>query len=244
MAARTRVATKRGRWSRAERARLKELFGVREEAAIARDLMRPVPGVRRMAEKLLAPKAQSGPWTAREVLELKRYLGCTTTRVIARVLGRRVEEVEGKLYELARVRKRAAWRREEIAEFKRIYGTRTDDDLARIFGRSAAQVRELAREHALCKDKAFLRRLNAEVATPMPRWTAAQLEWIRREYPERSNLELARMLGRSAKSIVSKAHRLGLKKTSERKRLMGMENADRRYRWHERSALAARASSR
>ena len=46
---------------------------------------------------------------------------------------------------------------------------------------------------------------------------------MRREYPVLSNLDLARMLGRSVKSVVSKAHHLGLKKSSERLRDMGKE---------------------
>ena len=44
-----------------------------------------------------------------------------------------------------------------------------------------------------------------------------------------SNLELARTLGRSVKSVVSKAHNLGLKKDRERLRQMGRENVRLRY---------------
>jgi hypothetical protein len=214
----------------AEQARLRELYGLRDEAAIARELMRPVDGVARMAKRLFPQEERSGPWTASDTLKLKRYLGATTPEVIARILGRRVEEVTAQIFELGRIQGQGAWTRAEIADFKRIYGTRRDEDLARIFGRSEREIRELAQKKRLCKDKAFLRKLHGRPSTRMPRWTAEELEILRREYPDRSNVELARRLGRSEKSIVSKAHNLGLKKSSERLQEMGRVNVSVRYR--------------
>ncbi len=223
------ITPRRGRWSQAEQARLKELWGLRDDAAIARELKRPVASIRRMAEKLFPPGSRTGPWTAREAMELKRYLGATTPEVIARILGRRLEEVQARILELGRIKKGGSWTREEIAAFKRIYGTRTDEDLSRIFGRGLEEVRRLGREHALAKDKAFVRRLSGEAATRMPRWRSEELELLRREYSTQSNLELARRLSRSVKSVVSKAHHLGMKKSSERLRRMGRENVSLRY---------------
>ncbi len=223
------TAPRRGRWSQSEQARLKELYGLREDAAIARELKRPVASVRRMAEKLFPLGTKTGPWTAREALELKKYLGATSSEVIARVLGRNVEEVEARIMELGRIKRGGAWTREDVAEFKRIYGTRTDEDLARIFGRSTEDIRRLARDHALSKDKAFVRKMSGEASTRMPRWRPEELEMLRREYPVQPNLEIARKLGRSVKSVVSKAHHLGLKKSSERLRKMGRENVSLRY---------------
>ena len=221
---------RRGRWSQAEQARLKELFGLRDDAAIARELSRPISSVRRMAEKLFPLGSRTGPWTAEEVGRLKRYLGATSEEVIARVLGRRVEEVKKQIIELGRIRRNGLWTRDEVADFKRFYGTRSDEDLARIFGRSLAEIKRLAEEHALAKDKAFVRRMNGEASTRMPRWKPEELELLRREYSLRSNLEIARRLNRSVKSVVSKAHNLGLKKSSERLRMMGRENVSLRYR--------------
>jgi len=223
------TAPRRGRWSQAEQARLKELYGLRDDASIARELKRPVQSIRRMAEKLFAGNHRSGPWTANEVVDLRRYLGATTPEVIARILGRTVDEVQERIIDLGRVKKGGSWSREDLAEFKRIYGTRTDEDLSRIFGRSVEDVRRLAREHALAKDKAFVRKLVGESSTQMPRWRNDELELLRRDYPVQSNLELARRLGRSVKSVVSKAHHLGLKKSSERLRSMGRENVSLRY---------------
>jgi hypothetical protein len=202
---------------------------LRDDAVIARELKRPVASIRRMAEKLFSVQQRTGPWTANEVMELRRYLGATSPEVIARILGRPVEEVNERIFELGRIKRDGDWQREELAEFKRIYGTRTDEDLSRIFGRSVEEIRRLADEHALAKDKVFVRKLMGEAATRMPRWRKEELEILRRDYPVCSNLELARTLGRSVKSVVSKAHHLGLKKSTERLRTMGRENVSLRY---------------
>ncbi len=227
-----KATPRRGRWSSHEQARLKELWGLRDDAAIARELNRPVQSVRRMAEQLFPPRKKTGPWTAREVQDLKRYLGATNREVISRILGRPVEDVERQILELGRIQTDTSWTRGEIAEFKRLYGTRTDEDLALVFGRSLQSVRDLAEECALSKDKAFLRKLHGESSTRMPRWTEAELQLLRERYPKSSNLEIAQDLDRSVKSVVSKAHNLGLKKDRERLREMGRENVRLRYNDH------------
>lgn len=220
---------RRGRWSVHEQARLKELWGLRDEAAIARELNRPVQSVRRMAEQLFPPRKKTGPWTAREVQDLKRYLGASNREVIARILGRPVEDVERQIMELGRIQTDEVWTRAEVAEFKRLYGTRRDEDLAIVFSRPIQSVRNLAQECALSKDKAFLRKVHGESSTRMPRWAESELQLLREKYAQSSNLELAQELNRSVKSVVSKAHNLGLKKDRERLREMGRENVRLRY---------------
>ncbi len=228
-AANRSIMPRRGRWSQAEQARLRELYGLRDDASIARELNRPVTSVRKMAERLFPPVERDGPWTANEVLRLKKYLGASPTQVIARVLGRSEADVRRQIIELGRIQCESDWSREEVAEFKRIYGTRTDQDLARIFGRPETEIRKLAREHALSKDKAFVRKQNGESSTRMPRWRVEELQVLYQEYPITANLDLALKLSRSVKSVVSKAHNMGLRKSSERLRDMGRENVSLRY---------------
>jgi signal transduction histidine kinase len=220
---------KRGRWSKAELARLRELYGLRDLAAIARELRRPVASVQQVAQRLFPPEIKSGPWTASEVLDLKRYLRATSAEVIGRILGRSAAEVQTQIIELGRIEDRGAWGRAEFAEFKRIFGSRTDEDLSRIFGRGVEEIGRLAREHGLKKDKRFLRKLHGEQSTRMPRWKPEELEILRKAYPVESNLEIARRLGRSVKSVISKAHSMGLKKSTERLRAMGRENVSGRH---------------
>lgn len=224
------ASPRRGRWSQAEIARLRELYGLRDEKAIARELNRPVASVRKMAMTAFAQAPHSGPWTAKEVQELKKYLGATTNEVIARILGRPSDEVQQQIGELRRIQSAGRWTQEEIAEFKRLYGTRTDEDLAVVFGRTVDAVKRLGARYCLAKDKAFVRKLTGSAATRMPRWSKPEIEQLREIYPTMANLEIAAKLNRSVKSVVSKAHNLGLKKEADRLREMGRENVAMRYK--------------
>ncbi len=220
---------RRGRWSSSEIARLKELYGLRDEKAIAKELNRPVASVRKMAEQVFELATRTGPWSAAEVQELKRYLGGTSHETIARILGRTAAEVRQQIEELRRVQFTGRWTQDEIAEFKRLYGTRTDEDLAIIFGRSIESVKRLGARYCLAKDKAFVRRLTGSAATRMPRWSDAEIETLKELYPTEANLDIAQKLNRSLKSVVSKAHNLGLKKEAERLQEMGRQNVSMRY---------------
>jgi hypothetical protein len=190
-----------------------------------------------MAEGLFPIRQKAGPWTAREVQDLKKYLGATSRDVIARILGRAPEEVDRQILELGRIQTDDRWTRIEVVEFKRMYGTRTDEDLSLVFGRPVDVIHSLAQECALSKDKAFLRKLHGEPATRMPRWAEPELDVLRDLYPRVSNLEIAQQLNRSVKSVVSKAHNLGLKKDRERLREMGRQNVRLRYQHLQRDEL-------
>ena len=221
---------RRGRWSQAEVARLRELYGLRDDKAIARELNRPVQSVRKMAEQLFPLGQRSGPWSDEEVERLKRYLGAADDLVLARILGRTPAEVAERIEELGRVRRTEPWKQEEIAELKKLYGTRRDEDLALIFGRDVEEIRDQASELRLAKDKAFVRKIEGGATTRMPRWSADEIQILEEMYPTESNLDIAARLERSVKSVVSKAHNLGLKKSVERLQEMGRENVSLRYR--------------
>ncbi len=222
---------RRGRWSQLEVARLRELYGLRDDKAIAREMNRPLASVRRMAEQLFPLGQVEGPWSAEEIDKLRRYLGAASLESLARVLGRTLAEVEAQVRELRRIQREDPWTPEETSEFKKLYGTRRDEDLAVIFGRAVATIRAQAEELRLAKDKAFLRKLRgASSATRMPRWSAEEIRILEAMYTTESNLDIAQRLERSVKSVVSKAHNLGLKKSAERLQEMGRENVSLRYR--------------
>lgn len=220
---------RRGRWSQAEIARLRELYGTRDDKAIAKELNRSVQSIRRVAEQLFPLGVRKGPWEPEEDERLKELLGGTTREVIARVLGRTPEEVAQRARELAVVQRSDPWTADEVARLKRIYGTRTDADLAIIFGRPVEAIRRKAKSLRLAKDKAFLRRIAGAPSTRMPRWSREEVEILRELYPTHSNLDIAQRLDRSVKSVVSKAHNLGLKKSVERLQEMGRQNVGLRY---------------
>lgn len=226
------TSPRRGRWSAEEIARFRESYGLKDEAAIARELQRSVSSVRNMAQQSFdKQERRTGPWTAAEVERLRVYLGASPVSTIARILARSEEDVNKQIVELARIRKAGPWSQQDLGLLKRIFGTRSDEDLAILFGRRIEEVQKEGETLCLGKDKAYLRRKSGgRQASRMPRWRAEELEILAEHYPSSSNLEIAHKLGRSVKSVVSKAHHLGLRKDPSRLREMGRQNVSLRYR--------------
>ncbi len=226
---------RRGRWSLAEVARLKELYGLKSNETIAKELGRPVSSVRRMAKTLFPsdPLAESkqarGPWTAEEIDNLKRYVGVAQEEIIARILGRTLADIQAQIADLGRVHSDGEWTQSELVNLKSFYGTRTDENIARIFGRSLEAITAKAAELCLAKDKAFVRKLAGSATTSMPRWSSEEIARLKDIYGTHSNLEIAQMLNRSVKSVVSKAHNLKLRKERGRLAEMGRQNVSLRY---------------
>lgn len=209
---------------------MKEMYGLKSVEYISKELNRPAASIQKMAETIFPIATRTGPWTAPEVQRMKKYLGICEVEIIARIFGRAVSEVQSQIEELDQRQTDAPWTQEEIAEFKRVYGTRTDKDIARVFGRTEEAVAEKANELCLAKDKAFVRKISGEeTTTRMPRWSPAEIERLRSIYADHSNLEIAQVLNRSVKSVVSKAHNIGLKKDSQRLQEMGRQNVSLRY---------------
>lgn len=186
--------------------------------------------IRAKAEEILCREAVSGPWSPEDLETLRRYLGGVETNLLARMLGRSVEDLETKLVELATTLEDRPLSGPELILFKRQFGTRSDEDLAIIYGRTLERVQAEAARLCLSKDKAYMRRkTSGSERTRMPRWTEPELQTLRQLYPGESNLQIAQQLGRSVKSVVSKAHNLGLKKDKARLEEMGRQNVRLRY---------------
>ena len=213
-------------------ARFRELYGLRDERALARELNRSISSIRKLARGMYAEQPiRTGPWTAEEEDRLRKFLGASTMEALGPVLARAHRDIEDKIASFAQRRVRGPWSLEDIADFKRFYGTRADEDLAIVFGRSLDEILSMAGELRISKDKAFLRRASGgKAATRMPRWSEDELKVLAELYPTASNLDIARRLDRSVKSVVSKAHNLGLKKDPQRLREMGRQNVSLRYR--------------
>jgi len=111
---------------------------------------------------------------------------------------------------------------EQVQQLKLLYGRRSDRELARYFGVTVSHIEDTARSLALGKDKAAFR------GRRMPRWTHEQLSMLIDLYPDTDNLEIARRVGRTVKSVASKAHQLKLKKSVSRLEQMGRQNVARR----------------
>ena len=186
--------------------------------------------VRAKAEEILSREEVTGPWSAEDVETLRRYLGGVETKLLARMLGRTLEDLETKLVELATTLEDTPLTGPELIRFKRQFGTRSDEDLSIIHGRTLDRIRAEATRLCLSKDKAYMRRkTSGNERTRMPRWTEPELQILRQLYPAESNLQIAQQLGRSVKSVVSKAHNLSLKKDKARLEEMGRQNVRLRY---------------
>jgi hypothetical protein len=215
---------KKGRWATPELAWLREHYVRRRDEVLERELGRPIDSVRKMAEQIFRGPRVSGEWSAAEDAALRDGHGLRTEAEIAMVLRRTEADVRQRLRSLARGARAGRWTQSEIADLKRLFGSRRDEDLVSIFGRNLASIRRQAKALQLAKDKGFLRRLEGRPASRMPRWSPDEIKQLAKLYSELPNLEVARRLGRSVKSVVSKAHELDLKKSEDRLRDMGRQN--------------------
>ncbi|MEM1451115.1 MAG: hypothetical protein AAF957_18720 [Planctomycetota bacterium] len=221
---------RRGDWSAEELDHLRRWYGLKHEQFIARDLGRPVQSIEPKAREIFDAEPHDGPWTSDEVERLRMYLGAVDLDLVGKIIGRSREAIDAQLVQIAATLSSEALTGEELVRFKRVYGTRTDEDLSLVFGRTLEVVQGQAATLCLSKDKAFLRRASGGTAkTRMPRWTDEELAQLRELYPIHSNLEIADRLGRSVKSVVSKAHNMGLKKDRARLQQMGRQNVRQRY---------------
>jgi len=219
---------RRGRFSNAEDHEVRAKYGHLTTAQLARQMRRTPESVEKRARVLFAGAPVTGSWEKHELLRLREYLGVASTEQLAVIFRRKPEAVT---HVITTLRSKAggmrAFDRDELADFKRLYGTRVDEDLAAIFGRKVSLIEAQAEELCLSKDKAFTRKIGGR--SKMPRWDAASVEKLKELYPTTSNRAIAQQLGRSVKSVVSKAHNLELKKSEERLRNMGRENVSKRY---------------
>lgn len=223
-------AYRKGPWSHREHELIRQHYGKLSEQTLARRLNRPLASLRTQLARLYDDKPRrSGPWLPSELAELKDLLGRAETVVIARRLGRTPGEVEQLMQRLRQEVREHEWTAEEKQQLKRDYGSRSDRDLSLILAQPVEAIQRLAAELCLSKDKTYLHRAEGVQHVRMPRWSEEQIALLRELYPDHSNEEIARVLDRSTKSVVSKAHDLELKKSSARLRVMGQENVRQRH---------------
>ena len=128
--------------------------------------------------------------------------------MVKKVIVRQKNATEGKL-----------WGSKELLKFRRAYGSSTDEELASQFGCTVEEVEKQAERYALSKNKAAFH------GARMPRWTSDEVSYMENHYANTPNLVIARHLGRSVRSVVSKASTMGLRKSPDRLEEMGRQNA-------------------
>lgn len=241
---------RRGNWSVQELERLRLLLPYRGVAQTAVLLRRSPESVQRKAMEILRVTARKGAWTDSDDWQLRQAWGAVELRLLAAMLGRPASEVRDRAAALRQRLRSGAWMREERRLLKKLYGTRTDEDLEISLMRSSADIEQAAKQMCLAKDKKFeasrkvlehasrsgrgssLQGGKKSVAmprSPMPRWTSAEVEQLRRLYPDHDNLVVAHALGRSVTSVSNKAFQLGIHKSASLLASIGRLNIAHRY---------------
>ncbi len=222
---------RRGNWSVTELERLRQLLPRRGVEAMAALLRRSVASVQRKAAEMLRVPPRRGDWTASDEQMLRESFGALDLHLLSLALGRQPADVRRRAELLRANVRHGPWTRAEELLLKDLYGTRFDADLEVSLSRSAADIVAAARRLCLAKDKRFAARAEPDEVAPqrMPRWTAAEVEHLRACYPDRPNLEVARLLGRTVTSVANKANLLGLKKAPQVLADIGRKNVGLRY---------------
>ena len=224
---------KSGQWSQPDIGYLTRMYGSTKLAEISRKIGRPLASVNKMVSKLFPDSTENSntPWGATDVARLKKLYGSVgTVEQWARIFKRPVLEIERKIKSFGTEVKERPWTRDSLATIKKLYGSRTNIDLELILGMPARHIKEKAVELSMAKDKKFSSSsIGDSAGTNMPRWTAEDVETLKRMHGTASNSDIAKHLGRTTKSITSKANALSLYKTPEHLRQMGRDNVDWRY---------------
>lgn len=216
----------RGRWADGHIKFLRDYYGRRAVSWIASQLGRTPECVHRQAAKQFTGRGVA--WEPCDDAVLREGLMHRASRLeIARRLSVSEEELDRRIEALRAVAQSHPLRAADEEDFKRCYSSVLDRDLVIVFGVVEARIAEAASRLQLRKNKGLMAQFG--VRTVMPRWAAAELAILRVDYATCSNISIARKLGRSVKSVVSKAHHLGLQKSPERLREMGAQNVRRRY---------------
>lgn len=170
-----------------------------------------------------------GPWSEEEIHSLRMYYGADDVSALGTVLRRTIVDIELKVSVL-RLQANGnsdALSGEELVRFKDSYGRRDSVALVVMFDRDMHYLEALATQLSLSKDKAFVRSRGG--ITRMPRWSSDEIERLKRDYVWKPNARIARELGRSLKSVVSKAFQMDLKKGEARLCQMGRQNVQKRH---------------
>ncbi len=209
--------------------RLRKLFPRSSAKRISKLLGRTESSIRRQAKILFRQPRKVGSWSEEDDLVLRRAYGVVELAAIALVVSRPVGEIRLRMKQLRGARSGTPWTAEELALLKELFGSRRDEDLEVCLSRSGEEVADAAMRLCLAKDKAEPGPAHGSPVR-MPRWSVQDVDTLARLYPHRENLEIARILGRSAISVANKAHKMGLKKTADNLAEMGRRNVSIRYR--------------
>lgn len=225
----TRCSLRRGNWSVQELQRMRSLLPQRGVIDTAVLLRRTAESVRKKALDLFAVPVRRSAFTADDDLRLRQSWGALELRLIAAMLGRTIPDLQKRALQLRGKLQAGPWTKDEDCALKNFFGTRREEDLVLCLLRSREEIEVAALRLCLSKDKRFARAVQA-LRRSMPRWSDADVAILREVYPDRDNLAVARVLGRSVVGVANKANQLGLKKSFNVLAQIGRANVAVRYR--------------
>lgn len=222
------MASRAGAWSAPELDFLRRAFGQRPLADIARRLRRSQASVLARAKTMFAGRRKKRPWAAADDERLRVGYGVVPDAELALALQRTLVDLRQRVRTLRNRCRPRRWTASDRALLKRVYGSRSAAALEVRLGRPSPDIEALAQRLCLRKDRRFAAR--ARQTTRVPRWTAQDVVRLRELYATQDTLEVARLIGRSVKSVANKANQLGLKKRKRWLRQVGRASAARRWR--------------
>jgi len=197
------------KWSARELALLKKLYPhCKRTLDVARQLGRPLTTVRQKAYDLGIKTEKYRPWSADELELLRELYQVKGLKELAEQLGRSPGAVEGRAYVMGLLKesRHRVWSNEENKLLKKMFPKNTMRAIVDKLGRPFYSVEKRARELGLRKRPSYHH---------CPRWSAKEIQLLKKLYPHRNSQEVADKIGRSVGMVRARACKLGLKKSKK-----------------------------
>lgn len=224
-----RVPPRKGAWTDSDDWQLRQAWGAVELRLLAPMLGRPANEVRTRAAELRR-RLNSGSWTREEKRLLKKLYGTRSDEDLEVSLMRSRSEIAAAAQQMC------------LAKDKRFQAAcnraATQSANGEAAGGRTAGSRSAGGKSGSSKASG---RNKGVVRSRMPRWTTAEVEQLRKLYPDHDNLAVARALGRSVTSVANKAFQLGIHKSAALLTSIGRSNIAHRYRTEDEIAAAQQA---
>lgn len=197
------------KWSASELALLKKLYPqCKRTLDVAKQLGRPLTAVRQKAYDLGIKTEKYRLWSADELELLRELYPVKSLKELAKQLGRSPGAVEGRAH-IMRLLKESGprvWSNEENRLLKKLFPKNTMRAIADKLGRPFYSVEKRVHKLGLRKRPSYHH---------YPRWSAKEIELLKKLYPHRNSQEVADKIGRSVGMVRTRAWKLGLKKSKK-----------------------------
>jgi hypothetical protein len=158
-------------------------------------------------------------WRQEEIRSFKQLYPITHNKDLAKTFHRTIYSIRRKAIKLGIRKDRAGgyrppqapqnqnlWTDKEIAELRRMYRDSTDNEIAKKLGRTLSAVQSKIKKLKLFQE---LRQLGLTRRTRVL-WTSEDIAILRKLYPVETNVQIAKLLGKTRSTVVRMAQKSGL----------------------------------